>query len=367
MFCLDQYATIGGAQRSLLDLLPAFSRRGWQPSVAAPDGGSFANAVRRHGTPFHNVNCGTYTSARKPPSEMLLYSSGLLHVTHLLERLIQEHQFRLLYVNGPRLLPHAAWIARRKGIPLIFHCHNRLVQYSAIALTKWCLRYTNTELIGCCKYAVAPFDFCIPGSRLSILYNGVPDMSMERKPSEGGLLRIGTVGRVDVEKGQLEFVRAAAIVSRRFQECRFVMVGAPTFSGTAYHARVIAAANGLPFSFAGWQENIAQVYSELDIVVVPSSATEATTRVILEAYSAGVPVVAFPSGGIPEILHDEETGFLSSGMSAEALAERIMSVLQMDKTLVKQVVRRARNEWAERFTLAAYSESVSDVLDRAAA
>ena len=40
---------------------------------------------------------------------------------------------------------------------------------------------------------------------------------------------------------------------------------------------------------------------------------EATTRVILEAYSAGVPVVAFPAGGIPEVVENEQTGFLADG------------------------------------------------------
>ena len=39
----------------------------------------------------------------------------------------------------------------------------------------------------------------------------------------------------------------------------------------------------------------------LDLLLVPSTGPEATTRVILEAYAAGVPVIAFPSGGIPEV------------------------------------------------------------------
>ncbi len=35
-------------------------------------------------------------------------------------------------------------------------------------------------------------------------------------------------------------------------------------------------------------------------------------RIVLEAFSAGVPVVAFPAGGIPEAVIDGVTGFLTS-------------------------------------------------------
>ena len=46
-------------------------------------------------------------------------------------------------------------------------------------------------------------------------------------------------------------------------------------------------------------------------------------RVVLEAFSAGVPVIAFPAGGIPEAVIDGETGFLTREFTAEALAARI--------------------------------------------
>ena len=367
VLCVDQYANIGGAQRSLIDLLPAFSRRGWQPSVAAPDGGPFADIAKRNGYPVHHLNCGSYTSVRKPPREILRYAWGLVDLAKSLDRLILRYKFNLLYVNGPRLLPPAAWVARRRGLSLIFHCHNRLLQPAAIALIGRSLQLPDSHLIGCCEYAAFPFKRYIPAPRFSILFNGVQDMNTGPKRPRDGLRRIGIVGRVDAEKGQLEFVQAAAQVSQCFRECRFFVVGGPMFSGVDYYRRVAACSNGLPVSFLDWQDDVARVYSDLDLLVVPSCVTEATTRVILEAYSAGVPVVAFPSGGIPEVLRDGETGFLSDDVSAEALARRIISVLQMDRTCLANVVERARKEWADRYTVEAYREGVCGVLARAAA
>ena len=45
--------------------------------------------------------------------------------------------------------------------------------------------------------------------------------------------------------------------------------------------------------------DVGHVLNDLDLLVVPSHQ-EGMARIVLEAFSAGVPVVAFPAGGIPE-------------------------------------------------------------------
>jgi len=49
-------------------------------------------------------------------------------------------------------------------------------------------------------------------------------------------------------------------------------------------------------------------------------------RCVRIAFSAGVPVVSFAAGGIPEIVKDGETGFLVNVRSPKALAARISDV-----------------------------------------
>src|SRR4030095_8548742 len=94
------------------------------------------------------------------------------------------------------------------------------------------------------------------------------------------------------------------------RNCRFILCGAPLFSNPRYFELVREAAAGLPIEFLGWRDDVNDTLSELDLLIVPSASVEGTTRVILEAYAAGVPVVASASGGIPEIARDGETGFL---------------------------------------------------------
>ena len=135
LLCIDQYSNWGGGQRSLLDLLPAFAERGWQPHVLLPGEGPFAEELHRLGYPTSFLRCPKCTSIRKPPSEMWQYAAELPRMARSFERLAGDVAATVLYVNGPRLLPPAAWVARRKNIPLVFHCHHFLQQSSSVLLS----------------------------------------------------------------------------------------------------------------------------------------------------------------------------------------------------------------------------------------
>ena len=125
---------------------------------------------------------------------------------------------------------------------------------------------------------------------------------------------------------------------------------------------VVAASKDLPIDFVDWQDDISSHLRDLKLVVVPSGPMEATTRVILEAFAFGVPVVAFPSGGIPEILIDGENGFLARDVTPAALAERMQSVLRLEPSELARVAANARKSWHSRFTLRSYREQVCDIV-----
>jgi glycosyltransferase involved in cell wall biosynthesis len=142
---------------------------------------------------------------------------------------------------------------------------------------------------------------------------------------------------------------------------QFVICGAPLFSDPSYSDRVRQAAEGLPVEFMGWRDDIAAVLATLDLLIVPSTAYEATTRVILEAFAAGVPVIAPNSGGIPEIVWDGETGFLVSDTSK--LAGKVMEVMNQP-ALLSRVADDAHEAWRQRFTLAGYQARILSILER---
>lgn len=84
---------------------------------------------------------------------------------------------------------------------------------------------------------------------------------------------------------------------------------------------------------------IASIYSAADLLVVPSLADN-FPNVICEALASGLPVVGSRIGGIPELIHEDKTGFLfEPGHSAE-LTRCIRSAVTK--------VRNARSEWSHR-------------------
>ena len=76
-----------------------------------------------------------YTSGDKSLLQILRYTGHLPRATLSLMKLARTLDAGVIYVNGPRLMPPAALAARLMGIPIVFHCHNRLFQRSAITLT----------------------------------------------------------------------------------------------------------------------------------------------------------------------------------------------------------------------------------------
>ena len=353
---LDQFGELGGAQRCLLDLLPAVSGRGWTACAAIPVGGGLEEGFRAAGVAVEAIECGPYTSTRKTAGDFVRFAGELPRLARRIGGIVDARGSELLYVNGPRVLPAAAVAARRRGLPVVFHCHVHLFQRAAVEAAGWAVRLARARVIACCRFAAAPIEKFVEAGRLHVVYNGVADMARARV-SDGGPARVGVIGRVEEDKGQCDFVEAA----REFPEARFAVIGVPLFAGAEYFERVRAAAAGLAVEFPGWCEDVAGALAGLDVLAVPSFERDPNPRVILEAFSAGVPVVAYPSAGIAEVIEDGVTGYLTRGRGAEALAARLGEVLR-DEAGRKEVARRARAEWARRFRVERYGAEVVGVI-----
>jgi glycosyltransferase involved in cell wall biosynthesis len=359
---LDQFNQLGGAQRCLLDLLPAFLEAGYITHLAVPGEGPLADGARSHGAVVHRIPCGAYTSGQKNWADATRFGVDLPRQAWRVASLASKHGIDLIYVNGPRLLPAAAIGAR--GRPLLFHAHSVVAQKTGARLTRWALRSANASVIAACRFVLEPLTGAVKSKRSRVIYNGVaPVECARRRHSDNHPWRVGVIGRIAPEKGQLEFVQAARLILGQ-RRCEFVVCGDALFSSPGYARRVRAEAQGLPIEFTGWRDDIRDVLSELDLVVVPSAAVEATTRVILEAFSAGVPVVAFRSGGIPEIIEDGVTGVLSAP-TARDLASKLLGLCSGGDALLDRISAQAKAAFAARFSLDRYRSEVLDAVGRA--
>lgn len=365
ILCIDQYGDLGGAQRMLLELLPSFTARGWNPYVATPDqSGTFLVRVRELGYGTGSFQFGGYSKIRKGPAEMPRYLRESYRLAKQFLNWIHTLAIDVVYVNGPRVLPAASLAARRSSIPLVFHCHNRLHQRSAAYLAATSLRLASAQVIACCRYAIEPLRSYIKNELVHVIYNGVTAQVVNAPEDHTSIRRIGVVGRVEEEKGQLEFVQAARILSALYPELRFSVIGKPLFADQTYFERVRFASEGLPIEFPGWIDTVADVFASLDLLVVPSTALDATPRIILEALAVGVPVVAFAVGGIPELLTDMETGILVKDRTPEALARGVAVALGMSAEKRRTLIDNGRRLWRDHHRPEAYGNKICHVISQ---
>ena len=349
LLLLDQFSDPGGAQRCLLELLPAIRARGWKAVVGLPGDGELFARVRELGFETARITCGSRANAAR-------FAAGTPELARQIRTLAQEIRADAVYVNGPRLLPGAA--LGRPRVPVIFHSHSMVPEGVMRHVAGACLRRLEARVIGSCRFVADQWRRFVPPERVRVIYNGVtgPD-SVAPRPR---VPRMGCVGRIAPEKGQLAFIAAARRIHGEMEECRFVIHGTALFGSPeaeAYEAEVRAAAEGLPVEFAGWSHDVYGALAELDVLLVPSAAQEATTRVILEAFAAGVPVIAFASGGIGEVITPGHDGFLVN--SVEEMAARSIEVVRRPDC---GLAERARETWRTRFALERYQCEVITAL-----
>ncbi len=352
---LDQFSELGGAQHALLDTVDAVQLSGWETRVLVPGRGPLVEALQSRNVAVAEIPCGPYGMGHKSVADSLRFALDLRRQVRRISELITRENIDLVYVNGPRLLPAAA-LATPHRAPILFHVHSHL-RGSALRVARWSIRRSAVTVVGCSKSVLEPLQ-----CKQHVISNGVRDAGY-RERYFGRPWRIGIVGRIAPEKGQMELVNAVAFLKDKFPQARFVICGAPLFgTRTHYFDAVRLQARGLPLQFIGWQPDVRQILNELDLLVAPSHH-EGMGRIVLEAFSAGVPVVAFPAGGIPEAVIDGVTGFLTHQFTAQALAARMSDVMTAPPGTIREIARNARQAWARSFTVGAYQRSITNLLE----
>jgi glycosyltransferase involved in cell wall biosynthesis len=92
---------------------------------------------------------------------------------------------------------------------------------------------------------------------------------------------------------------------------------------------VLAAAKGdarITFAGAYGEQDTARVFADMDVLVVPSTWYENTPFVVLEAFAAGVPVIASDLGGLSEVVTPDKNGLLFAPGDVGALSRAIERV-----------------------------------------
>ncbi|MBU1998107.1 MAG: glycosyltransferase, partial [Candidatus Omnitrophica bacterium] len=175
-------------------------------------------------------------------------------------------------------------------------------------------------------------------------------------------LNIGIVGRLVPIKNHHLFLRSARKIINNNPDLnlRFKLIGDGELRGELEeYANILGIKEKV--DFLGWQKNLEQVYSGLDIVVL-TSLNEGTPVSLIEAMACGLPVVATDVGGVADLLGVEsaqsdpesrfkvmERGILVKSGDTDGLASAI-SFLIGNNNLIKNIGINGRRFARDKFT-----------------
>jgi len=149
----------------------------------------------------------------------------------------------------------------------------------------------------------------------------LPAPSARLASPPGPVRHFGYIGRLEREKGIDLLLDGLLTVAP--DQWKLSIAGTGSIS---YMKHLRERCAWLPVEFLGFVPDT-DFYNSVDVVVVPSIWAEPLPRTVLEAFGYGLTVIASDRGGIPEVLHHEETGYLIDLNDPKQMASAIARVI----------------------------------------
>ncbi len=215
----------------------------------------------------------------------------------------------------------------------------------------------------------------IPSGRVVQIYTGVdavrfcpaePRTLIEGCPfGDQDQWLVGTVGRMQAVKNQIDLAKAFIIALQKAPELRqtlrLVMIGDGPLRAESIALLEQAGCADLAW-LPGERSDVPDIMRGLDCFVLPSLA-EGISNTILEAMASGLPVIATNVGGSGELVEDGKTGTLVPAGDVEALADEMVALArQRDKA--KAMGRAGRSVVEQKFSMAAMVRQYRELYDR---
>jgi len=252
----------------------------------------------------------------------------------------RERGARILHVHGYAAADFGRLAARAVGAKLVLHEHfadPRMPLYQALAD-----RLLSGRTDGAIAVSRSTREFLVkqrfvPEDRVRLIWNGAPLDEFAPVPRERALdvrrelgladdaLVVGTIGRLNAQKGHRFLLEAAARLLPRQPNARVLVAGDGDLMG---ELRARAATLGIAerVVFAGHRTDVPDLLGALDVFCI-SSLYEGTPLALFEAMASGKAIVSTSVDGCREVLEDGLTGVLVTPADSAALADGLDRVL----------------------------------------
>src|SRR5438128_8250686 len=367
---------LGGAPASLSYLIRELDKEEFEPHIYCPPGPA-AELFRESGAIVHtgpvagftHIWASTYRGRR-----WLLFGRELaLLPSHVLRfrRTLRRNRFDLVHFNDSPLIP-AAWLARREGLPVVWHLRSALPaggRDRRSGLIRHAIARLSTTSIAINHDVADVFGVgstIVPNSvDLQRFHPGERDAARSALGLPERLPVVSFFGFIYPSKGFREFIEAAARLRERGVEASYLVVGGAV-RGEEFFRTVVGRSAQLAdltrdyeseakrlvhelelddvVRFIPFTQDTANLYQASDVVVAPSQGPE-LGRPVIEAAASGVPVVASGSRTGGGVVVPNETGVLVEEFGVDPLANAVEELLRAPAQ--RDALGRAAREHAE--------------------
>ena len=366
----------GGANRSLLDLLPYVIDAGHECTILACAHGSMEDAARDLGIPYKVIPFSTYVETTTLYRKLRRRAANI-YGKYAIGRFLRHERFDLVHNNS---LPTAVGMDAALAVDIPYVCHIRENVWNGLGMQFYCPNRVRKILQGAAKvitiseYIARSYVDFAPDVDYLIMNDGlcVDDYVSKRDIFTGDTIRMGIVGIINPQKGQREAVEALEILHQRgFSNIELDIIGDDgLWNGSRGYAqdlkRYVAEKEIRSVQFIPAIEDAGKLKERrdsYDINLICSSA-EGLGRTTIESMLSDSLTIAANAGATPEIINDNEYGLLYESGNAEDLADKIEYAIQ-NRELMKAIAKRGQAYAIDRFSIQAYSSSILKVYDSA--
>lgn len=154
-------------------------------------------------------------------------------------------------------------------------------------------------------------------------------LTAPRSPENPATLRVGYIGSLARHKGVDTLIQAFKDLPRSLKLAELKIYGSRSRDPAYSRELEDMAGDDRRIKFEGTfeGEKLGWVFSEIDVLVVPSRWYENTPLVVYSAFASGTPVVATDIGGLSEAIEPERDGLLFKMDNAPDLSAKLLRFL----------------------------------------
>jgi len=346
---------LGGAQKVVLMTLERLPKDRYDPALVTGTEGLLVDEALQ--TP------GLRVLWVPPLVREIRPVKDLLTLVHLW-RLFRRERPHVVHTHSSKAGILGRWAAKLAGVPVIFHTvhgfsFNDFQRPLVRATYRWLERVTAkiTSKIIVVSYADAEkgenngifrrgdWILCRAGIYLEEFIRPDP---RRRKLKEWGIpedmVTVGMISNFKPQKSPMDFIDIAARVLKSSDRIHFVMAGDGELRSEV-ESRILSHGISRHVTLLGWQNDMPEVYRNLDVVVL-TSLWEGLPCVFSEAMASELPVVATNVDGAREAIIDGDNGYLHEPHDVDAMARSVLR-LAADPDLRRAMGRRGKDRVME--------------------